>query len=242
MATNYSPKIVTDGLVLCVDPNDEQCWDGSSSTINDLSLSGFSLTKGTHCGSGTWNGQRIFIATATSGTIDTGYRYGTVNVDKVVSSASSWTISGWLLKEGNPDNWWHVWTDGVSGDIFTIYTTTGVFRTSMNATYGTWTTGSDITDYGDDWSSFSNGWVQLVLVYDQANSQLQLYIDTVGQGWHTGRVINTAYCIRNFYGWGSAQSSYHCDVSHSHTVVYDRILSQTEITQNFNAHRSRFGV
>ena len=241
MGSVYGPNMVTDGLVMCVDPHNEQCWDGSSSTITDLAK-GLSLTKGAHCGSGTWSGQRIFTATASSGTIDTGYRYGTANVDKVVDSAGPWTISGWLYKEGNPNNWWHVWTDGVSGDIFTIYTTTGVFRTSMNSTYGTWTTGGDITDYGADWGSFSNGWVHLLLVYDQPNSRLQLYIDAVAQGWNTGRVINSAFHVRNFYGWGSAQGSYHTDVSHSITTVYNKVLSTTEITQNYNAHKSRFGL
>ena len=239
MFTN-NPRIVTDDLVFCIDPNDSGCWDGS--TITDLAR-GLSVTKGAQCGASTLDGQTVFIATATSGSIDTGYRYGTVNVDKVVDSAGSWTISGWLYKTGNPNNWWHIWTDGTSGDIFTSYTTTGVFSTSMNnSPGGTFSTGSDISDYGDDWGSFSNGWVNLLLVYDQPGQRLQLYIDTVGQGWHTGRVINSAYCLRNFYGWGSAQSSYHCDVTHSHTSVYCRVLTAAEIKQNFNALRSRFKV
>ena len=245
MALHRGPKIVTDGLVMLVDPNHPRCWDGSSSTITDL-VDGKSFTKGSNTTSGTYRGQRVFATTADSGTIDTGYRYGSIsNGDKVVDSSGSWTISGWIFKEENlPNNWWHVFTDGSSGDILTVYNTNGAFRTSMNqSTYnGTFSTGSDVTDYGIDWDELEYGWVNVVLVYNQPSSYLQLFVNNEAQSQQTGRVINSDYKLRNFYGWGSAQGSYHTDADNSHTMVHNRMLTSGEIDHNFNAMRGRFGI
>ena len=242
MALSHSPKIVTNGLVMLVDPNHPRCWDGSSSTITDLA-SGLSLTKGSNTTAGYYNGQRVFGTTANSGTIDTGYRYGSLsNGDKVVDSAGSWTISGWMHKNENvPNNWWHVFTDGSSGDILTVYNTDGTFRTSMNGSYnGTFSTGGDVTDYGVDWDELEYGWVNVVLVYNQASSYLQLFVNNQAQSQQTGRVINSDYKLRNFYGWGSANGSYHTDADNSHTAVYNKVLTTEEIAQNYNALKSRF--
>jgi hypothetical protein len=244
MALSHSPKIVTNGLVMLVDPNHPRCWDGSSSTITDLA-SGLSLTKGSNTTAGYYNGQRVFGTTANSGTIDTGYRYGSLsNGDKVVDSAGSWTISGWMHKNENvPNNWWHVFTDGSSGDILTVYNTDGAFRTSMNGSYnGTFSTGGDVTDYGVDWDELEYGWVNVVLVYNQASSYLQLFVNNQAQSQQTGRVINSDYKLRNFYGWGSANGSYHTDADNSHTAVYNKVLTTEEIAQNYNALKSRFGL
>ena len=243
MALYHNPRIVTSGLVVLVDPSDTSSWDGSSSTINDLAQ-GLSLTKGANTVAVTSDGHTVFGASATSGVIDTGYRYGTTS-DTVVDSAGSWTINGWMFKSENPNNWWHVYTDGNSGDILTVYNSSPYnFRTSMNNAggNGTFTTGADITDYGAGWGDLSNGWQNITLVYDQPGSQLQLYINTVAQGWHTGRTINTGFKLRNFYGWGSAQGSYHTDADHSHTTIYSRVLSQDEITQNYKSLKTRFGL
>lgn len=244
MGLAHSPKIVTDSLVMLVDPNHPRCWDGSSSTITDLA-SGLSLTKGSNTTAGDYNGQRVFGTTANSGTIDTGYRYGSIsNGDKVVDSAGSWTISGWMYKnEDVPNNWWHVFTDGSSGDILTV-NTSGVIRSSMNnSSYnGTFSTGSDVGDYGVDWDELEYGWVNVVLVYNQPSSYLQLFVNNQEQSQQTGRVINSDYKLRNFYGWGSAQSSYHTDADNSHTMVYSKVLTAKEIAQNYNALKSRFGL
>jgi hypothetical protein len=167
------------------------------------------------------------------------------NGDKVVDSNGSWTISGWIYKDSSPNNWWHVYTDGSSGDILTIHNVSPyTFRTSMNNSggNGVWSTGSDISDFGIDWLDLTDGWHNVVLIYDKDNSRLQLIIDTVSSPWQTGRVIHPSYCLRNFYGWGSANSSYHTDADHSLTLVYNRVLTESEIKQNYEVIRGRFGI
>ena len=184
-----------------------------------------------------------FFINPITGNIDSGVRYGT-NTDKVVNSETSWTVSTVIEKIGNTiNNWWHLFTDGNSGDILTL-DVDGLFKTSMNNTggNGTFTTGGDISNYGFTWSNLADGTHELTLVYDQLNSRLQLYIDAIGGGWQTGRVINAGYYLRNFHGWGSAQSSYHSDLTWSSLKVYNRILTDAEILQNYNAIKSRNGL
>ncbi len=184
-----------------------------------------------------------FFIDPITGTIDSGVRYGT-STDKVVDSTNSWTVSTTIEKAGNTiNNWWHLFTDGNSGDILTLETN-GNFRTSMNNAggNGTFTTGGDVTNYGFTWSNLVDGTHELTLVYDKPNSRLQLYIDGIAGGWQTGRVINSAYCLRNFHGWGSAQPDYHSDLIWSTLKVYNRLLTDAEILQNYNATRSRNAI
>ena len=48
MATSYSPKIITDGLVLCLDAGDGKSYSGSGTTWTDRSGNGYNgtLTNG----------------------------------------------------------------------------------------------------------------------------------------------------------------------------------------------------
>jgi hypothetical protein len=184
-----------------------------------------------------------FFINPITGTIDSGVRYGT-STDKVVDSANSWTVTTTIEKAGNTiNNWWHLFTDGNSGDILTL-DTDGTFKTSMNNSggNGTFTTGTDIGNYGFTWSNLSDGTHELTLVYDRPNTRLQLYIDGIGGGWQTGRVINSGYYLRNFHGWGSAEANYHSDLTWSSLKVYNRLLTDTEILQNYNATRSRNAI
>ena len=239
MGQHYGSKIVRSGLVLHVDPSNPKCWDGSSGTIADLSKSGFSLTKGANTTASTHKDSRTFSVSSTTGTLDTGYRYGS-SADKVVDSSNAWTCMTWIRKSGAPNNWWHIFTDGNSGDILTV-NQSGDIRTSMNNSggNGTWSTGSDFSYY-NNWNSLADGWYHLALVYDKFNSRLQLYIDGVGQGWITSKVINPDYKLRNFHGWGSAQASYHSDGDSSVLSVYNHTLAEKEINLYYNVFKERF--
>ena len=44
MATSYSPKIVTDGLVVCLDAGDKNSYPGSGATWSDVSGNGNDFT------------------------------------------------------------------------------------------------------------------------------------------------------------------------------------------------------
>ena len=78
-------------------------------------------------------------ACSNTGTSDCGIR--TDSVDRgVVDASESFTVLAWIHKSRDISRgeWWHIFTDGESGDILTIYGNSGSgrhggrFRTSMN--------------------------------------------------------------------------------------------------------------
>jgi hypothetical protein len=244
MAQHFSPRIILDGLVFLIDPADRNCYNGTSSLVDIIGGKTMTVGSNTVSGNTYGNGLTHFSSNAGeagSGGLDTGYRYGG-STDKVVSSSSPWTVGIWIYRSGAafPNNWWHLITDGNSGDILTL-NESGNFLTSMNnpGLGGSFTSGSDI-DYGFTYSNTNYGWNFYVLMYDLPQQRLKLVLNNVHGSWQNGRVIDPTYRIRNFVGWGSAQSSYHSDPSHSICFAYQRVLTDTEITYLYNIQKGRF--
>ena len=244
MALHFSPKLNRDGLVFLIDPADRNCYNGTNSLVDIVGGKTMTLGSNTVSGNTYGNGLIHFSSSAgESGTggLDTGYRYGG-STDKVIDSGLSWTIGIWIYRSGSsfPNNWWHLITDGNSGDILTL-NESGNFLTSMNnaGLGGSFTSGSDI-NYGFTYSNTNYGWNFYVLIYDIPQQRLKLVLNNVHGTWQTGRVIDPTYRVRNFVGWGSAQSSYHADPSHSICFAYQRVLTDEEITYLYNIQRGRF--
>lgn len=243
MAMQFSPKILLDGLVFLIDPADRNCYNGTNSLVDVIGGKTMTVGSNTISGNTFGNGLVHFSSNAGEsgvGNLDTGYRYGG-STDKVINSSDSWTIGIWIYRAGpNPNNWWHLITDGNSGDILTI-NESGSIITSMNnaGLGGVFTTGSDI-NYGFTYANTQVGWNSYVLIYDLPQQRLKLVLNNVHGSFQNGRVINPSYRIRNFVGWGSSQSDYHSDPSHSICFGYQRVLSDSEITNLYNIQKTRF--
>jgi len=240
-------EITNSGLVFFIDPNNANSWNGS--TLTDIAQEK-TMTLGANTIVENRFGITHFSSTEGSfgsGTIDTGVRYGLLESgDRVVSSTASWTAISTIYKESNnnPNNWWHIFTDGLSGDIFTIFTD-GAFRTSMNQTTynGTWAAGSDITYSGVNWATMKLGWNFFGVEYDRDNSRIRCFVDNGSlnySSYATGQRINDDYRLRNFHGWGSPQGSYHSDAPHGPTLVFQRRLLDGEVKDVINKLRAKY--
>tara|TARA_R110000822_G_scaffold121967_3_gene255940 strand:- start:237 stop:989 length:753 start_codon:yes stop_codon:yes gene_type:complete len=249
MGTLAGPKIVTSGLIFCADPANPKSFDVSTNALTDI-VGNKSMTLGANTTDVTTYGVRHFASTAGetgSGSLDTGIRYGTIsNGDKVVGGDTSFTIMFWVYRTtGAPNNWWHTITDGVSGDILTVQNgSSGSFIISMNSSSGG--TGASGTYSGVNWASCKeNSWNMIGVRYDISSAKIKAFVGNPDNGVTfsteiTTSPINTAFKIRNFNGWGSAQSSYHADNSFSYVIAYNTPLSNDEITENFNQIKARF--
>ena len=249
MGTKVGPKIHQTGIIFCADPANHRSFNVSTNALVDV-IGNKSMTLGAHTTDVTTYGVRHFASTfgeTGSGSLDTGIRYGTIgNGDKVVGGDTSFTVMFWVYRTtGAPNNWWHTITDGHSGDIFTVQNGgNGNFVISMNSSYGG--TGASGTYSGVNWASCKeNSWNMIGVRYDIGVAKIDAFVGNPDNGVTfssqiTTSPINTAYKIRNFNGWGSAQSSYHADNSFSHVVVYDKAITDIEITKNFNEMKTRF--
>ena len=248
MGTKVGPKIHQARIIFCADPASDRSFNVSTNELVDV-VGGKPMTLGANTTDVTTFGVRHFASTAGetgTGNLDTGVRYGTTS-QKIVGGDTSFTVYFWVYKTtGAPNNWWHTITDGASGDILTIQNNTnGSFVISMNNSGGGGT-GASGTYSGVNWASCkNNSWNMIGVRYDIGYAKLDAFVGNPDNGVTfstkiTTSPINTDYKIRNFNGYGVAQTSYHSDNSFSHMVAYDEALTDVEITKNFNEIKTRF--
>ena len=222
MAVGYNPSIVSDGLVLYLDPANQRSYSGSGNTANGLigEING-TLVNGVGFTSSN-NGYFSF-----DGTNDY------IEVPSITSIAGDFTVAIWFYTTAS--------LDGYYKRLLDLDYITG-FWLGRNANSNSW--GGGILEsnfpYGI-YLPFTNGqWHYLVSV--RSGTTHILYGDgisnttsnTVSNGNLSAAMLLIAreplFSPSNFNGnIGQVQ-------------IYNRALSQQEILQNFNATRFRYGI
>ena len=232
MAFNYSPKIVTDGLVLCLDAANPRSYASGSTSWLDLSRSqnNGSLVNGPTFNSA--NGGSIVF----DGVDD----YISVPKQTALVNASQFTITAWMkrantlskviLYQGadiNNDVSFELWDDG------NVYFEVGNASNAYGYTANT-----------------SINWQQLTMVFDgtqtgnsnrlkgyiNANLLSLLYSPTIPS---TSGPSNSVFSIGNSQGLGGGNFSTGNIAS---VQIYNRALSAQEVLQNYNALKGRYGL
>ena len=231
MAQEYGPNIVTDGLVLCLDAADKNSYPGSGTTWYDLSGNGndgtltngptFSSDKG---GTIVLDGSDDKIVVANAPNISP-----TPHMSEFVwvrfDDASQ--LSGIASK----------WQGGSNASWFTYRHTDRTVRVGVS---------SDGADGGGTRTDLSTTdtvadavWAYVGITVDSAN--LKIYINGAES-------ISTSHSNGIFDGTDdldigrAGNDSYACKGQISGVKIYNRALSAKEVSQNFNAQRSRFGI
>jgi len=238
MSFNYSPKIVTDGLVLCLDAANTKSYPGSGTTWSDLSRSG---NNGTLVNGPTFNsangGSIVF-----DGTNDNCVLGNVLNM-----GLNSWTLSCWVkLNTGSG-------TMGIVGKSrhntsnagrYVIFIASNLIYSLFQPDANTFTITTSVTPYVD--GKFHN----IVLTINR-NDFMTLYIDSTSVGTPVGISGKTLANLRDsrdyFYVGASGDATgespdLFLNGNIAQTQIYNRALSASEILQNFNATRARFGV
>ena len=232
MASNYSPKIVTDGLVLCLDAADKNSYPGSGTTWTDLSPNGndgtitnatFSTAGG---GSMDFDGSGDYIDCGHDTTLDAG--------------TSDFTACCWfkLVDDGNHH------------DIISK-------GTSLNTGYGWALSFLDSTsklyfDCGDNIARVAtisstaishNTWYHVAVTRNNARNLSEIYINGVSDVTAANILDDLGDGSQDIpFKIGSSASARYLNGSVTNVGFWSRVLTATEITQNFNAQRSRFSV
>lgn len=256
----HSPRIVTDGLQICLDWGNPKCYSGTGSTFLNVSNSsrnngflknnvtynsdngGYLTTNGSNGAGGTNAvGDRIDINTSQSG-IDrfTGthnfsvffwnYLFGSASRIWSTGSAGAGTENNdqciWQMYITNNDFFWWNENGGGDGAMSCSFNNTRIFQTwqYVGITYTHNEAGNNVT------RTFVNG--QQVGI-TQLSTSVHRYRDrsnesilqwTLGGGYSSS--CNTVNTLNRF-------GPFH---------MYNKSLSATEIVQNYNAMRGRFGL
>ena len=228
MALVHSPSIVTDGLVLCLDAGNRKSYPGSGTAWTDLSGRG---------NNGTLENEPTY-SSANGGT----FSFDGTNDYAEVPTTSS--INDCLSGDFTYEVWTYPKTNGfVSGKIFGK----GAFQQS---------TGFNGLRYRTD--SFSSSWQfntnneSFTLFTLPPNTWYHLVITRSGttlSGYLNGNITSSHTTSFNFSGNYplriSANNQPTPDTTSQNLPVfrqYNRALSATEIAQNYNALKGRYGL
>ena len=252
MALNHGTKpIVTDGLVLCLDAGDKNSYPGSGTTWYDLSGKGNNATL-SDVEIGTVSSSLNTMA-ANSGSASTGYGQEiTIGSSIAGCETSTGTISCWVNMHPKTLNsgvgLWHFHDGQSAGKHVTDYITCRVTADNNmklliedeNVTE-LWTQYDLDNLYGA--GAFVDKWLYIVWLQD--GSSVKLYIngelismsaDGNNGSWWTNHLSIDEAIVMGVATWSNA------DHMLSIFNIYNRALTSTEVKQNFNAHRHRFGV
>lgn len=250
MATNYSPKIVTDGLILCLDAADKKSYSGSGTTWYDRSGNGNNATKQV----GTFNSKGYFDSVET---VDYADRLEfTVGHSTSLNDAFSVTSGGWSIEEivRIDDN---TYPEAAAGTVVSnaAYSSGGVGFDWNHGEYNTtfeMGVGNNVGQAAGYDVSFNYNlptkfqalgqWLHRSLYWDRDSDVMGFYYNgehiastsiaaVSGQTLYDGGGIS----IGTLYGWRhhGARAAFR---------AYNRVLTADEVTQNFNAQRGRFGI
>ena len=230
----YGPKIITDGLVLCLDAADKNSYPGSGSTIYDIS--GNSYT-GSFVNSPTFDSEKGGCLYFDSGVgagayINTNYlhdNYGTLSVwfKGETQDADTGSILRPLIMQG---------TFGTPPEAFGISMIRDGDANSGKIRYDSGLAGNGYLSpsYYND-----NKWHNAVLVRDVVNSYAYINGNLLSS-FSSYATINKTTNIQ--LGGSSTITARRYLGKIATWLVYTKVLSSTEVLQNYNALKSRFGL
>jgi hypothetical protein len=235
MAFVHSPKIVTDGLVLALDAGNVKSYPGSGTTWLDKSGRGNNgtLINGPTFNSG--NGGSI-VFDGVDDYVDVNF-----NLSSIPSGSSPRTYCGWYnTSVSTYGNQTFAYIGYTGSDVGTIGQ-----RISLTAGNTRVAIAFNGLNWGVDTISLS-GWNFVSYTFDGSiGTDFKIYINSVLQTPSvlagTGSVsVNTL--IQTVRIGATRDSSIFQQGNISNFQIYNRALSASEVLQNYNATKGRFGL
>jgi len=225
MATAYQPKIITDGLVLCLDAADKKSYPGTGTTWKDRSgnnLNGSLINSPTFSSDN--NGNFSFDATNESVSI----------AETSILNLQTYTYAFWIKRtQAQSGNWMQILQRSTSNrnpGIWFYINEISRLHFSIRLTGGSAPSVNPGGYVLNEWHYFTAS-----VEYTGSNTIMKGYTDAVYNSSYTGGddppVLGTGSSFVGKYGLHIANLK-----------IYNRALDQTEIVQNYNATKSRFEI
>jgi hypothetical protein len=227
MAFRYSPKIVTDGLVLYLDAANTKSYVSGSTTWNDISRSNVNgtLVNGPTFNSGNggsvvFDGTNDYVSstlqkTPNNTSVQLWYKWNGVNQFAIITyiGIGNWSDPGigLLLHDGSGNT---------SGNKVGVVIGGIAFNTIISSA-----------------TLVNNVWTQLTFTRSTTLTTLYQNGLIVGTSVTTPDSQNTLLPIRPIGG-----TVYYPAGSFASVSIYDRALTSSEVLQNYNSTKSRFGL
>jgi len=223
MSFHHSPKIVTDGLVMCLDAANRKSYSGTGNTWRDLSqnANNFSLVNGTSFSN---SNQGSFLLDGNDDVISVS---NPINIPNTESSSSA-------------DIWFNTYTTSATRQILFVGKDGNSYQIEIRSNtlrMGVWGGGfllnSNITPSIFTWYNCAistNGTTHNIYL----NGQLINSNSTAPQTGNVTRIVIGSYLLNG----GNEQFNGLI----SNVKIYNRTLLASEILQNYNALKGRFNL
>jgi hypothetical protein len=223
MAQHFSPRIVTDGMVLCLDAGNRESYPGSGTSWTDLSGNN---NNGTLVSSPTYSANNLGYLT---------FNGSTQYVAGTIASVSTWSIGLWYIST-NISSAVVYYPFGIGGT-----TGLGFGGTSDVNTNGRWyffdgTTSVTVANGFSAAAVSINTWYYLTVT--KTGTSYNLYTNGVFSSSASGANLS----ISSYNLGRRVDGFWYVAGSIAGASIYNRALSAAEVSQNFNATRGRFGV
>jgi hypothetical protein len=237
MAFNYSPKIITDGLVLYLDAANTRSYPGSGTVWSDLSRGGNNgtLTNGPTFNSGNggnivFDGSNDYIEISPNGTTS-GFNVQSFTIDmwvKVVNVGAYNVLWSYDFTSHTPPYYsQHIRTNNTIGQS----TTSMTFTININGT-SFQTVGTIIINF--------NQWINVTFTRNSSTNVNISYLNGVLKQQTTVASIISYYNQEVWIGRGNFGGYTTGNISAC--KFYNRALSALEVLQNYNATKGRYGL
>ena len=239
MGSVYGPNMVTDGLIMMLDAGNVNSYPGSGTTWYDLVSSNYgSMSLGPT------------FSSANGGIIDFDGSDDSVHMNEGVYSASAMTIAAWINMDVVPASQTHGYPCILSKrDVGTGRSYFLAFQKSISKLY--WeiknSSGAYFIMYSTKTNWTASTWYYVVTSYHASSGIAKMYIDGVedagtfspAQPWSLDPIPTTT---SNTVVGATHASYYEFNGKIALVSFYSDILTAAEVLQNYNAHKSRFGL
>lgn len=218
MALGHAPSIITDGLVFYIDAANPRCYPGSGTDLTD-NISGISASLAGGVGFSTAN-----YGTFTFDGSNDNINFGNSNSVKLLNG----TISAWV-KTSSPGGGFR----GIMAKQYAygLFYSDGVLVAYDWGGSATRSTGVNIAD---------GNWKNVVMSFQSSVSNgTRIYINGSLSLTTTITWVNDT---QSLYGGAEVSASQYAACSGSIFSLHNRALSASEILQNYNAARKRYGL
>jgi hypothetical protein len=230
MATSYSPSIVTDGLVLVLDAANPLSYPGTGTTWSDLSGEGNNGTL--------TNGPTFDPTNGGAISFDGTDEYVTVQYNSALDISTAITVEAWVKYRSQGEI-------GGAGRTYSVISYKGYPWTwlledqSGQFNFRISTTSDSDSNIASNYYHGLNNWDHVVCTYNGATQAI--YVNGILQNSKslTGTIDTSATTIElGTYGTGD----YSLNGWLANHRIYNRALSASEVQQNYQALKTRFGL
>jgi len=227
------PRVIQDGLVLALDAGSERSYPGSGTTWTDLSGNGNNGSLVNGVGYNSSNGGSLSFD----------------GVNDYIDFTSEPNLNGKSFSAG-------CWFKTTDADMRLIQNaSTGAFGTKngfqVSVTSSTFAN-TGVTDSSGNYVQFSSvsstpytdgNWHFICLTFNTSTGTAELYLDGIfsADGTDSGLIGANMNGVGLEIGRANSSTQY-LNGNISYALMYNKALTASEIQQNFNALRGRFGI